>query len=478
VFLPFLGAYFIETIVPVTTFVEFGATLLIHMAAIVLASSAAYTLFARSKYKDYSYNPIVYSLTSWAVAEAAIVVSHLTPIYGALIESEVPYIFGISLSAVMFIISIKRLLTPSADRDKPTSSHRYILWIFVCAIVIISMEYIRLQLLNFYTSTFLDILGNAIMLGLSYVTLFTLLTYFMLVAGASGGEISLDTLTSGLTSLWVIVVILKVNYADYTLGWWAAEALMVVAVAALPLTLLHMYLVDSQRKREIENQAAVYSRYLSTSIASLQTTVLDTLESMSMDPTLNESKLESVSGALADLARANEFAKYMESIIVGDRFSPDLVEPIDLVSVIMNGIAKLTDQNPSFTPLVYMNMKKDEAFVVANDFLLDAFHSIFGGIISRIGKLNLVNIEISGGMINSQQSWTTKITTEVESAEALQKKTLFDRYTKGDYSEVLEFAYARRLIQLFGGTIHFEAAIIQEPLTITIAIALLASEES
>lgn len=480
VFFPFLGAYFIEAVVPIVTFVEFGATLLIHLSATVLASSAAYTLFIRLKYKlEYSYNPIVYLLISWAVAEAAIIVAHFTPIYGELMESEIPYIFGIFISAVMLTISIKRILTPSIDRGEPSSTQRYILWIIVCAIMIIAAEYTRLLLFNFFTSSFLDILGNAIMLGLSYVTLFALLSYFMLVAGAYGGEISLDTITAGLTSLWVIVVILKVNYADYTAGWWAAEALIVLAVMALPLALLRMYLVDMQRKREIENQAAVYSRFLSTSIASLQTKVLDTLESVSMDPSLSESRLESVSKALADIARANEFAKYMESIIVGEEFTHDLLEPIDLVAVIMNSLAKLTDQEPNFTPLVYTNKKKDEAFVYANDFLLDAFHSVFGGILSRIGNTNLVNIEISSGTINSQQSWTTQITIEVESAEAHQKKALFDRYTKGDYSEVLEFAYARRLVQLFGGTVHYEAAMFQErAIAITIRIVLPASVES
>ena len=479
VFIPFLSAYFLETVLPIVTFVEFGATLIVHLAAIVLASSAAYTLFMRSKFKlDYSYNPIVYSLICWAVAEAAIIVSHQTPIYGALIESEIPYIFGMFVSTVMLTVSIRRILTPSIDKDKPTSSQRYILWIFVCAIIIISMEYIRLQLLNFFTSSFLDTLGNAIMLGLSYITLFALLNYFMLIAGASGGEISIDTITAGMISLWVIIVILKVNYVDYTAGWWAAEALMILAVAVMSLALLRMYLVDMQRKQKIENQAAMYSRYLSTSIASLQNTVLDTLETVSMDQSLSDIRLELVSKALADIARANEFAKYMESIIVGERFTSDLVKPIDLVAVIMNSLAKLTEQEPNFTPLVYMNKKKDEAFVLANDFLLEAYHSLFCGILHRIGKTNLVNIEIISKKDNAEQSWISQITIEVESTEATQKKALFDRYTKGDYSEVLEFAYARRLVHLYGGTVYYEATVFQErAIAITIKISLPASEE-
>lgn len=481
VFLPFLCAYFIENVIPIVTIVEFGATVLVHMAAIVLAGAAAYALFVRSKYRtDYSYVPIVYLLIGWAVAEAAIVVSHLTPIYGATMESEIPYIFGTFISAVMLSISIRRILAPSADRGSPGSLPLFILWIIICASFMIFAEYVRLQLLNFFTSSFLDILGNAIMLGLSYITLFALLTYFMLIAGSSGGELSLDTMTAGLTSIWVITVILKVNYADYTAGWWTAEVLMIIAVAFLPLALLRMYLVDIQRKQELEKQATLYSRFLSTRIASFQTPAIDILESVSMDPTMSDEKLQSVSKALADIARANEFAKCMESIIVGERFSPELLEPTDLVDAIMNGLSKLTDQESSFTPLVYMNMKKGEAFVCANDLLVDAFQSLFLGILNRIGKTNLVNIEIRSQKENdSQKFWISQITIEVESSEALQKKALFDRYTKGDYSEVLEFAYTRRLVQLFGGTAHFEAAMLQErAIVITTVFTLLKSDES
>jgi hypothetical protein len=299
----------------------------------------------------------------------------------------------------------------------------------------------------------------------------------MLIAGASGGEMSLNTMTAGLTSIWVITVILKVNYADYTAGWWAAEAVIVLAVAVLPLTLLRMYLVDTQRKRELENQATIYSRFLSTSIASLQLNVIDTLESMSLESTLSDTRLEAVSKALADIARANEFAKHMESIIMGDRFMPDSVESIDLVDAIMNGLSKLTDQESSFTPLVYINKKKGEAFVCANDLLLDVFYNIFGGILNRIGKMNLINIEIRSQEDDSKQFWTSQITIEIESAEAHQKKALFDRYTKGYYSEVMEFAFARRLVQLFGGTIHFETVLLEERTVIDILISLLAFEE-
>jgi hypothetical protein len=316
------------------------------------------------------------------------------------------------------------------------------------------------------------------MLGLCYVTLFVILNYFILIAGVSGGELSLDTITAGLTSLWVVIVILKVNYADYTVGWWAAELLMVIAVAALPLALLRMYLVDTQRKQEIEKQSAIYSQYLSDRISTLQTSVIDTLDSMSMDPSLSETRLDSVSKALANLARANEFAKYMESIIAGYRFTLDLVEPIDLVDAIMSSLAKLRDQEPSFTPLVYMNKRKGESFVIANDFLLDAFQSVFDGILKRIGKTDLVNIEISSKKINSNQFWVSRITIEVETTEIHQKKALFDRYTKGDYSGVLEFAYAKRLVDLFGGSIQYEATIFQEPsIAITIMIVLPASGE-
>jgi hypothetical protein len=481
VFLPFLCAYFIENLVPIVTIVEFGTTLLVHMAATALAGSAAYALFMRSKYRsDYSYIPIVYLLIGWAVAETAIIVSHLTPIYGIAVESEIPYIFGTFISAVMLSVSIRRILSPPTDKDGLRTAPLFILWIITCAIMIIFGEYLRLQLLNFFTSSFLDILGNAIMLCLSYITLFALLNYFMLIAGISGGELSIDTMTAGLTSVWVITVILKVNYADYTTGWWTAEAVMVIAVAFLPLTLLRMYLIDLQRKQELEKQATLYSRFLSTRIASLQTPAIDILESVSMDPTMSDEKLKSVSQALADIARANEFAKCMESIIVGERFSPQLLESIDLVDAIMNGLSKLTDQEPSFTPLVYMNMKKGEAFVRANDFLVDAFQSVFQGILKRIGKTNLVNIEILSQMEDdSQQFWTSQITIELESGDAFQKKALFDRYTKGESSEVMEFSYARRLVQLFGGIVRFEAAILQEnAIVITITVSLLKFEES
>lgn len=480
VVLPFLIANFVEAWTPFISYADIAVTMLIHFAAAILAASAAYALLVRTRYRtEYHYSPIVYLFLTWTVAEIAIIASHLTPVYGTISESAIPYVCGIIASTVFLTIAVRRTLVPPPERSSQTSATPYILWLFGFSLMILTGEFIRLQLIDSFTAVSVAMLVNAIMLSLSCAAFFALLNFIILITGSSGGELSFDTFTASLASLWVVVVILKVNFSDWTAGWWAAEILILIAITVLPLVLLRKHLTATSRMSKLEIRILTHSRLLSNSITSLHTSAIDSLGSLSMDSTASDTRLESVAQALADISRANELAFHMEAIIAGNRFARDRLEAVDLVDSIITGVTRLTNLESDPLARVQINRTRGECFVIANSLLADVFHSILSGILRRIGSLQSMTVEIDSEKDNSQPIWMSRITVELGSADADKKRELFERYTKDDYSKALEFAYARRLVQLFGGHVRYHVTTTSEQgFTSIFVISLPSVEES
>lgn len=467
VIVPFISARILDGIFSTSTITDIGVRIIIHAAAAILAGSAAYSYHERIKYRSSpGHMWIVILLLFWTIAEISLVVlGIITPDpLGHL--SKVPYVCGAIVSAVVIPISVKRTLNPQ-NQKKPNYTKIYSLTVFASISMVIAGEILRNQLIGSIGSATTSAIGAGIMLSLSYVSLFAILTYILLMASASGGKLSLDTLGSGFAAIWVVITILKVNYETWTIGWWAAEIIMVISIIAFTLISVRIFTIDTNRAERREKRAVAISRFLSEQISLRQTSAIDSLSSISMDSTTGDSVLGSVSNALSDMSRANELSKYMEIFISGKEFEVGQIGPVSLRDSLYSalecaGLSSTKDSIQIGPGVQSLELKMEhDCSVQANSFLVDAFRYLLEGISNRIGQFKDLLINISESK-DPHLYCICEMRMDVRVEEPDDILGLFERYVERDSLDAVEIAYSKSIVRLFGGSMSLNASVTGE----------------
>ena len=437
--------------------------MIIHLAAAILAGASAYALHERIKYRP---SPgqiwIIIFLLYWTVAEVALIVYGILPGYPLGYVSKVPYVCGAIASAIVIPMSVRRTLYPQ-NQEKRNYTRIYTLTILSSILMIIVGEVLRNQILGSLGSSTVVAIGTGIMLSFSYVSLFAILTYVLLLASASGGRLSFNSLCSGIIAVWVVITILKANYEAWTIGWWSAEIIMILSIITFTLILIRLYIIDTNRAENRERRAIAFSHFLSEQIALHQSAAIDSLSSISMDSTTGDSVLGSVSNAMSDISRANELSKYMELFISGDEFEEEQIGPVSLRDSLYSALeyAGLSSTKESVqvgegVQSIELKMEHD-CTVQANSFLVDAFKYILEGISKRIGQLYDVSVKIRESA-DPTHYCICEMQMDVHVEEPDNILGLFERYVEQDSLDAVELAYSKSIVRLLGGLMSMTAS--------------------
>ena len=464
VVVPFVTARILDSIFLSTLFVEAGANVLIHFAAAILAGASAYAYHERIKYRS---SPgqmwIVILLLYWSIAEVALILYGVLPGYPLGYVSKVPYVCGAMASAIVIPMSVRRTLNPQ-NQEKRNYTRIYSLTIFSSISMIIAGEILRNLILGIFGSSIATAASNAIMLSFSYISLFAILTYVLLLASASGGRLSFNSLGSGLIAVWVVITILKANYEAWTIGWWLAEITMILSIITFTLILVRLFIIDTNRAERRERRAIAFAHFLSEQIALRQTAAIDSLSRISMDATTGDSVLGSVSNAMSDISRANELSKYMEMFISGNEFEEGQIGPVSLRDSLYSALesAGLSSTRDSVqvgegVQSIELKMEQD-CTVQANSFLVDAFQYILEGISKRIGQFHDVSINIREN-VDSSHYCICEMNMNIQVEEPDDMLGLFRRYVERGSLDAVELAYSKSIVRLLGGSMSLNAAI-------------------
>ncbi len=453
VVLPFIFTHFLESILPSDTYPSLGATIVIHLGGTVFAGSLAFALYKKSKYKTVSiYPPIIALLLYWTVAEASLFATSLIPNYILAIGSQVPYIIGTIVTLVFLSIANRRILGKSVTRKYESSLRLYIGLVFLFISVVIFGLVIQSVLTSLYPSVFNAVPGIALMLSLSFFSLYTLVNLLLSIASEYAGEITFDGLAAGATSIWIVTIILKANFSIYTVGWWAAEAVTAISSVLLPFFLILFYLDQNREAKLLRSRSSVLSELVIESIGKHHAQAMNPLDELSKDVSLNEKRLDGVSRAIAEIARADELSRILGVLVYGDKFENSTLEPMDLVESTKRGFARAFTEDGM--PKRDLQFETREVYLVlANSLLLEVFEYLFSGVYNRIGPIESISIDIEKFQDDRSHMLKCSITMETLCSDVDLKCELFDRYTQGEFLGAIEFAYAKRLINLFDGEI-------------------------
>ncbi|MDF1539239.1 MAG: hypothetical protein P1Q69_10100 [Candidatus Thorarchaeota archaeon] len=476
VILPYIAVHLIETTFIMTTLVDIGGTVLVHAAGFVFAISFAYALYTKSKLRTAPYQtPIIILLLYWSIAELALVFWPFFALPGMDSESLMPYIIGGFVSIVNLAIASRRLLNPPTDYLIVPTKKLYIALASLFSIMIYSSE--SLYRYAFQTGSFLiDLpLTIGLLLSLSFLSLFVLLNFIILLTGVSGGNFSFDAVAAGSTTIWLVVMTLKANFATWTAGWWAAEALMAIVFATFPIIIMRYYLEESSHNVVFRERAEIYSKYLTDLIRIHNQRTINVLGDSDEHSKMSEGKLDAVSRAMQEVTRADDIARNMTSMIVASRMPEDDLEPIDLVSAIHLAASRIETEK-ELEAFMTINKKKGDCFVLANVLLSDAFYHLFLGTANRLGYLFHIVVEINPENEQPKSNWYLTISLKLAAAEKVGEENLFSRYTERVRWTIFEFGYAQRIMELFSGYIQAGKAVYSnDQLTVSFEIILPAS---
>lgn len=459
VVVPFVVTQLVEAFIITSPIEEIGAPIIIHIGGAILAGSLAFVLHTSSKdLKNTCVFPIIAILLYWSVAETVLALSHLIPVYGVPSESRVPYISGSVITIGFLISALRQILKPSELVRDTYSSTKYAYLAMLFIIMNILGEIIQKFLFDNFPTIFTGVFGTSLMLALSYASLALLLDFFLLLASLSGSKISFDSLAVGSLSIWLVIVIMKANFSVWTAGYWAAESVLAISILVFPLLLMYYFTIERDRLTVMEVNATIYSRFLAERIRGHHELAIDTLEMMTKESNIDEKRLEGVSSVLQEISVAEELTRAMSSVLQENRFRTDIMEPLDLVDVIIVAVERLIQRDKSL-PQIRINKERGACYVIGNSLLVDTFQKMLEGIIQRIGNIRGLDIDIAQQKEDIRPAWHTTLTIEVVSQDAARVKYLFDRYTTNEWTIVPELAFANRLIRLFYGAIEAESVL-------------------
>jgi hypothetical protein len=338
----------------------------------------------------------------------------------------------------------------------------YILTIITSIVFIAFGEFMRVLLSGILGSNIVLAFSTALMLSLSYISLFAILTYVLLISSASGGKLSFTSLGAGLISVWVVITILKANYVTWTIGWWSAEVIMIMSIVVFTLILVRLFIVDSIGATKRQREAIAFSSFLSELISRHQITAIDSLNEISMDITTDDTALGSISNAMSNISRANELSKRIEMFVSGHAFEESQLGHVSLRDSILSalecaGLSSTSDsiQIAEGAKSIELMMEQD-CSIRGNAFLIDAFQYLLLGIMNRIGYFDSVTIKIREPD-ESIRLCICEINLDVIAEDSLNALELLRRYVERGSVDAAEMAYSQRIIDLFGGSMTLQA---------------------
>ncbi|MHA1771590.1 MAG: hypothetical protein ACTSYL_10760 [Candidatus Thorarchaeota archaeon] len=474
---PFLVAYLLDYLTIGFSFIDVGLTMSIHISAAFLAAGAGFVLHMRARKSPAAWHsPIILLLLFWAVAEIEVGISPITLGY-ANTETLVPYITGSVIATLLLIFAYKNTFSPRLSenlcRSKLFFGIMTIVFVFLLALAQFIRDLIFQLLPNLSQATFVQsALATSFMISFSYLSLFALLNLFFALITMSGGKFTFDTNIASLSAIWVVVVILRANFAIWSTGWWLTEFLLYATAMSCIMIVLKRYVYEVKITKEFEERVLIQKELLSTNLLSQIQTVAKSIELLGRTEDI-DTRLDIMSQALSDLSRAESITQNIDILLSEESFSPVTLLPVDLVDVLK---FVFTPKYCGCAPDI--SQVRGEHFVLANDLLVDAISNVIGLIVARIGSINSANIELTQRPGDDLTYVVASMDLTVLTKDATKKQNLLLRYTGTTPHEAVEIAYARRLISLFGGSIMISPNTLDESnLSIKIEISLIAASK-
>jgi len=456
---PFLIILLTESIMPEIVFENIGAYTVAAFGSTSMSAALAGLIYTYAKRTDKRYlYPIAFVFSIWTVVGLTnMLLAPLLPFIEA--ESSSSLILVTLLSMPALFQSIKWMDSRSSDEDN-RSLKKWIVFGFVggASLVVIG-EIIQSIVLTSNPPLDSEPYGGCVVLALNAIVIGEFVYLTFLLVTRSHGQVTIESLSVGFLSLWILQNVLKAIFSEWTMGWWLSEIMLLIGLLAGPTIMGYLYLGSFLRAEESGTRAKVYADVLAHDISNHHQAILNSLEIALMEITPEDMRIRVLGEAQRALADADGLAKNVRKLGQIENMEVSNLQPMDLVISISDSFNRLTKAMRA--PDITLNLDKaeGECFILANDLLHDVFLNLIRNAIEYSGTRK-VDVVISAIHKNNKDHWEVRVIDYGPGILYEKRALLFERYMKGAKGSGLGLSVVKALTELFHGTVRIEDRVI------------------
>ena len=454
---PFIVFVLVESwvVAPDALFIYLGAYYLSHAEAAVLSGLIAFLVYAYSRRNpspEYYY--LILLFVTWAYMELHLVLFSPSASLEAGYEPILPYVIGSILSIVLLFRATNSIKEQPAKQLVSYSAQKIILWICLVISFVWVGELIRHQVLQRNPEVIDTPLAASFILVANLLAMFAFIYLRYLLTTKGGGWESAVITPAGFLSLWIIRNILKTVFIEWSIGWWAAEILLLGGLVLGPVILGMLYLNSMFEAESSQRKATVYADLLGHDMTNYLQAIQVALGIMNLDDASPDAKSKALEEAGLSLTRADHLIRNVRHLGQPSSIHARNIERIDLMSsihVALNQVIQISAPDE-----IEFNVRVDDAecYVYANDLLTDVFMNLFRNAVKYSNQKKRIDIEIENTTINGQKMYQVRVIDYGRGIEPERKESLFSRFMEGADGTGLGLWVVQALTESFGGTVE------------------------
>jgi signal transduction histidine kinase len=451
---PFIVFVLVESAVQDISFMLQGVYYLSHGEAALLSGLIAVLVFAysrRNPFPEYYY--LILLFLTWAYMELHLVLFSPIELWTSGYEPLLPYIIGSILSVFLLFRATNSIEKPPAQQLEGFSAQKIIVLVCLVVSTVWIGELIRSQVIQINPEVF-NTLAASFILVANLLAMFAFIYLEYLLTTKSGGWESVGVITAGFFSLWIVRNILKAVFVEWSIGWWAAELLLLVGLVLGPVILGMMYLTSMFEAESSQRKATVYADLLGHDITNYLQAIQVALGIINLDDASPEAKSKALEEANLSLTRADHLIRNVRHLGQPSSIHGNDIERMDLISAIHVAINQVTQITAPEEIEFNMRVDDTERYVYANDLLTDVFMNLFHNAIKYSNQKKRIDIEIESVTIHDQKMYQIRVVDYGRGIEPERKESLFSRFMDGADGTGLGLWVVQVLTESFGGTIE------------------------
>ncbi len=453
--IPYLLTVLIVSIIPFYwLFPEQAIYSLTHLIVAVLAAIIVRLLWRFTKQQPHWHRyPMILAILSITIVESTIF--FISP----WVEITGEYTLLFVISGTMMVVCLTQTLWWIFH--PPTKYHhsQMIWWLagisFIMLLVILGGVWLQssLQVLFFWVN--LQILFRSILLGVCFVSIFLLTYLFIIFLQVSKGRLTMGIIVLGTLTLWVISNMIRVNFVDWSAGWWIAQFLLLFGFMLGPATLGRMYLSSYEHSETERKRATLYADILIHDLRNYHTVIQSSIDllTLAQDPT---EVVDDVTDQIQiALDRAQRLITNVRSIELAKALQPKDLTRIDIVHMIHEAwdhVLSTIEEKVEFQ----VDRKVNECFVEANELLLEVFINLLLNSLQYSIEVKRIHVTIAAIEQDKRRFWEIRVIDWGKGIPPEDKLNLFSRYSEGAKGLGLGLSVAKSLVDAFQGTITVE----------------------
>ncbi len=454
-FTPFIVFVLAESAYPGSSFIFVGAYYLSHGEAAFLSGLIAVLVYAYSKRNPSpEYLPLILLFISWAYMELHLML--FTPIDMLIAGNEriPPYLIGSILSIILLFWATSSIVRPSNQKSMEYSLQKVILWI--CLVV--SLVWVGELIIDLITWSLPEIgntpLAASIVLVANLLAMFAFIYLEYLLTTKSRGWESAGVVTAGFLSLWIVRNILKAVFEAWTIGWWAAELLLLAGLVVGPVILGMLYLGSMFEAESSQRKATVYADLLGHDITNYLQAIQVALGIMNLDDATPDVKRKALEEAGLSLTRADHLIRNVRHLGQPSSIHSRNIAKMDLVASIRVALNQVIQISSPEEIEFFISIDEDKCYVYANDLLTDIFMNLFRNAIKYSKEKKRIDVEIKSATMLGKKMCQVRVIDYGRGIEPERKEALFSRFMEGADGTGLGLWVVQALTESFGGIVE------------------------